>query len=193
MAAEDPYLEASLARVRRDLVRTIAERDEALRQLTQATKRGDELGRQLRRAPGQLSLAIDGHVFNSRHNLRPELWQVLFEAGQLAFKFPSSSVAASRRAIERAVELLWIKATAKQGRAKVAEMLDELYGHPVMPASDWHLAKNLHGRASAIVHDGTERPDLALWIFFGAVQICELVQTDGVIDDSDPGGENAPG
>ena len=42
--------------------------------------------------------------------------------------------------------------------------------------TDWHLGKNLYARASAIIHgDGASRPDLALWMYFGAAQFCELV------------------
>ena len=126
----------------------------------------------------KLSLTIDKQVFDSDHQIRPDLWEILVEAGQLAFKSPFGSVAHSRRAIEAAVGYLWREATGNVGTPKTSDMLEDLRGHRLMPMPDWHLAKNLYGRASAIVHDGTKRPDLALWIFFGAVQICELVQPD---------------
>jgi hypothetical protein len=71
---------------------------------------------------------------------------------------------------------LWREATGKQGTPPMNEMLDALHGSPLMPMPDWHLAKTLYRRASEVVHSGTRRPDLALWIFFGAVQTCELVR-----------------
>lgn len=174
--AASAELESTIVRLRRELLtlRTDQARLESVAAV--AHQRIRELEAQETQATRVLSLNIDNNVFDSKHAIIPELWEILHEAGQLAFKFPSSSVATSRRAIETAVGHIWRDATGGVGTPRVADMLGDLYGHRLMPVPDWHLAKNLHRRANGIVHEGTNRADLALWIFFGSVQICELVQ-----------------
>lgn len=171
-------LESTIVRLRRELLNLRTEEARAERDLAAAHERIQGLEARGKQAPRELTLKIGEHTFDSRHAIIPELWDILYEAGQLAFKFPSASVAGSRRAIESAVGYLWRQATGGAGTPKVADMLHDLRGHRLMPDQDWHLAKNIYGRASAIVHDGTNRADLALWIFFGSVQICELVQPE---------------
>jgi hypothetical protein len=59
---------------------------------------------------------------------------------------------------------------------KGTEIPYELRDHPSMPPSDWHMAKNLYSRASAIVHEGGATPQLALWIWLGVMQLAELAR-----------------
>lgn len=183
--ADDPAVASTLRRYQHEAHRAGADLRNALEAKEAANERAAELAEQVKRLQHEthrvqpvLTLRISEHAFTNEHPIRPELWEILYEAGQLAFKFPSASVANSRRAMESAIGHLWRQATGGIGTPKMNDMLEQLRGHRLMPNSDWHLVKNLYSRASAIVHDGTKRADLALWIFFGAVQICELVQRD---------------
>jgi len=178
MASDNDELEATIIKLRRDLLAVRTSKARADESAASALERVRELQSRAVDRPRELILKIDAHIFDSKHTILPDLWAILYEAGQLTFKFPSASVAASRRALETAVGIMWRQATGGIGSPKVSDMLYDLRGHRLMPDSDWHLAKNIYGRASGIVHDGTNRADLALWIFFGAVQICELVQPE---------------
>ena len=170
-------LEATIADLRSELSDTTTGRGQFAERLAEATKHIAELEAKVKKTGYELVLQFDGRRFSSKRKVVPNLWQLLSEAAKLAFPYPSASVAASRRALESAIASLWREAgDPDRDPEKVADMLAELRGHRLMPDPDWHLAKNLYGRASAIVHEGTDRPDLALWIFFGTVQICELVQ-----------------
>ena len=171
-------LEFTITRLRRDLLEAKTALLHTEKELVHAHDRVAAAGAKASPETGQLVLKIGEHTFDSKHEIRPDLWEILHGAGQLSFKFPSESVAASRRALESALGYLWRQATGGVGTPKVADMLSDLHGHRLMPIPDWHLAKNIYGRAGAIVHEGTKRPDQALWIFFGALQICELVQAD---------------
>jgi hypothetical protein len=124
-----------------------------------------------------IEIHLDGKKFASQRAIRPELWKGLEQAAQLALRHPTASIAESRRTLEIAIGLLWQEITKSptEGR-RVSDLLEELRGHPLLPAGDWHLGKNLYGRASAIIHGaGSSRADLALWVYFGVVQFCELV------------------
>lgn len=172
-------LERTVRRLQGELLQANQREHELTAKLAEARDRiAASEQRHSREAPQELVLKIGENTFDSKHQIHPDLWEILHEAGQLALKYPSGSVANSRRALEAAVGHLWRQATGGIGTPKVADMLSDLHGHRLVPISDWHLAKNIYSRASAIVHDGTKRPDQALWIFFGALQICELVQTD---------------
>ena len=124
-----------------------------------------------------INLSIDSHQFPNSHSIRKELWEGLKRAAELAPEYPMASVAESRQVLEAAVNMLWMAAGNERNTSRrVTDLLAELRGHPLLPDPDWHLVKNLYSRASAIIHDEVRgRADLALWIFFGAVQFCELV------------------
>lgn len=171
-------LESTIIRLRRELLTLRTGKARAEMDVVAAREQIQAMESRDKQTSRELTLKIDGHVFDSQHPIPADLWDILYEAGQLTFKFPSASVAASRRAMESAVGRIWRQATGGVGTPKVADMLNDLRGHRLMPDPDWHLAKNIYGRASGIVHDGTNRADLALWIFFGSVQICELVQPE---------------
>ncbi len=173
--AKQGRLENEMETLRSALMASKTAQVEAQKKLKAAIDRA--IAAEASHAPGsqQILLAVSDGNLVSEHLIAPELWKVLAEAAKLAFAYPAASVTASRRALEMAISQLWKEADARDGKESMSDMLHALRGHRVMPDADWHLAKNLYGRASAIVHDGTDRADLALWIFFGAVQVCELV------------------
>ena len=118
--------------------------------------------------------------------LPKELAGPLELAAPKVFKSPVDAVGDARRALEACVRSLTSRVEREsQPLRSMSEMLSSLYGDPSVPSGDWHLMKNLWGRASSVVHEGTTNPRVALWIWLGVLQIAELA-----IDDA-PGTEGA--
>ena len=57
----------------------------------------------------------------------------------------------------------------------IGDVMGDLYGDAAIPTADWHLMKQLFGRASAIVHEGGASQEMALWIWLGTRGVAELV------------------
>ncbi|MBX3031592.1 MAG: hypothetical protein KF809_15705 [Chloroflexi bacterium] len=104
-----------------------------------------------------------------------ELVRALESAAQRVVPDPDASVAECRRILERCARGLWQDAHQGAGPPRsFYELMADLRGLGAVPDPDWHLMKNLYARASAIVHEGGARPDVALWIWLGTAQVAEL-------------------
>jgi hypothetical protein len=109
--------------------------------------------------------------------IHPTLLVSIKKAAARVYLDPDASVAESRRALERAIWML-LDSVGRRNESQVSEALEALHGSPAMPIRDWHLSKNLWGRASALTHEGSADEFVALWICLGTILICQLVPKD---------------
>ena len=101
----------------------------------------------------------------------------LVSAGRQVRSQPMTAVEC-RQALETYVLLLWGRANGHRvagDRRPFHLLMQDLRDHPTMPPGDWHAAKNMWSRSSAIVHgEAPASPYVALWLWLGIV---DLVRT----------------
>lgn len=140
----------------------------------------DRRKRPLAPTPVVMRLDIGALRFEKSSNLPDEVTLPLARAAKKVFTDPESAIVECRRALEAVAKLLYLQAfgrpTPDRGTAAV---LADLRGHASVPDADWHQAKNLYARASAVVHDGGASAQLALWIWLGTQQLAELTEPVG--------------
>jgi hypothetical protein len=128
-----------------------------------------------RRASQSVIVRLDGAKFESSKTMPPQLWKELEKAAGMALSDPSTPIAVLRRTLETAIQLRWRAETGKRlQEQKVNDLLEDLRGR--LDAQDWHLAKNLYSRASAVFHGHfPAKVETALWMFFGTAEWCEKI------------------
>jgi hypothetical protein len=180
-------LQAQASKSRAELTESRRSSQDSLREAERLQSRVSELEGQLLEARSQNSVQPTEMVFNIGQlsfrqalGLSDTIRPHLDRSAKLVFSNPDGAVLDARRAIEAAVAALWAKAFDRipQSRRSIGDLLFELREQPSLPGNDWHLAKNLYSRASAIVHEGGATPQIALWIWLGTIQIAELASAD---------------
>lgn len=162
-----------VARLEREVARL--ERELAVAQ-TDVEAARDEL-RKMRTRQGIL-LELDGVTSRSQAELTVDdaIAGPLIQASTKIVSEPLSAIVDSRRALETFVALTWGRAFGLKPsgiRRPTSVLLAELRGNPQLPESDWHLAKNLYGRSSGVIHEGGATPQLAMWVWLGMVQLAD--------------------
>ena len=114
------------------------------------------------------------------HTVDAEVGQQLQQSATYLASDPDTAVMKCRRALEGAVAGLWQQANtgSRLPSVSISQLLTDLRDHPLLGISDWHLAKNLYARSSAIVHEGGATPDVALWIWLGVLQFAEIAHAE---------------
>lgn len=124
----------------------------------------------------EVNLDVGKLRFSSTSHLPTEVARALDLSGTSVFKNADQAILDSRRALEEIIGQLFTRALGRSPHGlRVADMMSDLRGHPAIPDSDWHQAKNLYARSSAVVHDRGGTARLALWIWLGTYQLAELL------------------
>lgn len=178
--------EARVARVEADL----ESRSHQLREVVAARAESEaklaRLQREVasaKRASKSIIVRLDGAKFEKTKNLPPEVWKELDKAAGMALSDPSTSIAVLRRTLETAIQLRWRAETGKRlQERRVSDLLEDL--REKLDPNDWHLAKNLYSRGSAVFHGRIPATvETALWMFFGTAEWCEQIGRTASAED----------
>lgn len=125
--------------------------------------------------PLALGISLGDLKYDLAASIDPSLKEDIRAGAARVFADPDASIAATRRALETTCRLLLTQSYgAPDDAVPMRYILDTLRNDPVMPDSDWHLAKNVWSRASAFVHEGGATPLHALWAWLSVVQLAQL-------------------